>query len=782
MSTQNIVRGGIGDPMLRREDQRLLTGTGRYSADRTADGQVHAVMVRSPHAHANIDSIVTDAARGVAGVLAVLTGADLAADGLKPLPHTPLPFSPPDIALEGRGGIAPRLTRHMPMAQERARFVGEVVAVVIGETLEAAKDGAEAVDVAYRELPAMVEVEQAEAAGAARIWPDFSDNVCVDVPVGDEILATAAFGTATHIVRLETWIPRVTAATMEPRAALASFDPATGQYALHAGAGGAVRLRRDLAGALNVPEQQVRVIAEDIGGNFGSKNATSPEYPLLLWAARRAGRPVAWVCERREAFLSDYQGRDLTVTAELALDADGRFLALRGVNTSNVGAYVASLIPLTKGVETMSGVYDIPCAHFRARAVFTNTPPTYPYRSAGRPEAMCVIERLIDLAAAQCGFDRVELRRMNLIADKAMRYANPLGITYDPGDYRGTMEQALAAADWSGFAQRKSDAVKRGLRRGIAVANYIEVTGGAPREKAAITVHPEGIVELAIGTLSSGQGHETSFAQLVREWMHVPADCVRLITGDTDRISVGGGSHAGRSMRFASIVVGKASGELIARARRIAAVLFECAESDLDYGEAGFTKLNTDRAINLFEVACAASERSDLPQELRGALTASADETRRAGAFPYGCQVCEVEVDPDLGTVRLERVVAVDDVGRAVNPMILHGQTHGGFVQGAGQALMERCHYDPSSGQLLSASFLDYAIPRADVLPDIQAHISELPSPELPIGIRAGGEGGTTPALAVICNAVVHALSQDGVTHLEMPITAERVWRAVRRL
>jgi carbon-monoxide dehydrogenase large subunit len=765
---------------LRKEDRRLLTGAGCYSADCFAPDQVHAVVVRSPHAHAAIRSIDTLDALRMPGVHAVLTGADYAADGLKPLPHTPLPFSPPDISLEGREGISPRLTQHVPLPNDRARFVGEGIAVVIAETLDAAKDGADAVVVEYEELPAAVHVAQATRNGATLIWPDFDSNVCVDVAVGDAEATEAAFRSAAHVVQIDTWIPRVTAVPMEPRAVLATFDGDSGQYTLHAGAGGVVRLRRDLAGALNVPEERVRVSAGDIGGNFGSKNATSPEYPMLLWASRRVGRPVSWVCERRESFLSDYQGRDLAVSAELALDRTGKFLALRGSNTSNVGAYVASLVPLTKGVETMTGVYDIPHAHFRARAVFTNTPPTYPYRSAGRPEAMFVIERLIDMAASQFGFDRVELRRKNLIHNKTAPYANPLGITYDPGSYADTMELALEAANWSTFKARQREARRRGKLRGIAVSNYIEVTGGAPRERADIDVRQDGVIEVAIGTLSSGQGHETSFAQLLGEWLHVPLESVRLVTGDTNRITIGGGSHAGRSMRFATIVVARASTDLVAKAKKVAAFLFDCPECELQFGEGGFSKAKTDRVISLFEIAAASKERTDLPLELRGPLTAAADETRRSGAFPYGCQVCEVEVDVETGSVELVGVVAVDDVGCAINPMILHGQTHGGFVQGAGQALMEKCHYDQDSGQLLSASFMDYAMPRATSVPNIHARISETPSPEQPIGVRAGGEGGTTPALAAICNAVVNALSSYGVTHLELPITSPQVWRAIQ--
>jgi carbon-monoxide dehydrogenase large subunit len=776
----NRVQGyGIGASVLRAEDRRLLTGGGRYSADINDENETYAFFLRSPHAHARIRNIDCGAALRDLHVRAVLTATDAQHDGMKWLPHTPLPFSPPDISLENRGGIAPRLTKHYPLPLKRVRFVGEPVAIVIADTLNAAKDAAELIAVDYEPVDAVVDARMADALGSAQLWSDIPDNLCVDVLVGDQDATDAAFSRAKHIARLETWIPRVTAAPMETRAALARFDKNSDSFTLHAGAGGAVRLRRDVAFVLDVPETSVRVISGDVGGNFGSKNATSAEYPLLLWAAKRTGRPVKWVSDRSEAFLCDYQGRDLAVSAELALDENGRFLAMRGENTSNVGAYVVSLVPLTKGVETMTSVYAIPAACFRARAVFTNTPPTYPYRSAGRPEAMFVMERLIDIAAQDFGFDRVALRQKNLIPDRNGQYANPLGITYDGGTYSEVMERALALGEWSSFAARKRESAKNGRLRGIAIANYIEVTGGAPRERAEIIVHPTGVVELLIGTLSSGQGHETSFAQLICEWLKVPFDSVRVVTGDTDRITVGGGSHAGRSMRFAGIVVGNASAALIERAGAIAAHLFDCDAGELELSSSGFIKSNTDRAVSLYEIADAALHDPSLPEALKGQLAATSEETIRQAAFPYGSQLCELEIDNELGTVRLLKVIAIDDVGRAVNPLILHGQTHGGFVQGAGQALWEHCHYDRSTGQLLSASFMDYAMPRAAALPAIIADLSEFPAAGNPLGIRAGGEGGTTPALAVISNAVIDALSDVGIRHLDLPLTAETIWRAL---
>jgi carbon-monoxide dehydrogenase large subunit len=541
-----------------------------------------------------------------------------------------------------------------------------------------------------------------------------------------------------------------------------------------------------------VPEDKVRVVARDIGGNFGSKNPFYPEFALVAWAAKRLGRPVKWNCERQESFLGDCQGRDLVVDAELALDADGTFLALRGSALGNVGAHSVSYTPLAKGVQQMSGVYRIPVASFNARAVFSNTPPTNPYRSAGRPEAIFVIERLIDKAARALGVDRAELRRRNLVPPGAMPYSNPLGMTYDSGDYPRVMETGLALSEWAGYAERREASRRKGRLRGAGIANYVEVTSGTPFERALVTVKPEGEVDVVIGTLSSGQGHETSFAQLVTEWLGVPFDKVRLLQGDTDVATVGGGSHSGRSMRLAGIVIGNATRDIKDKGSRIAAHLLEASPEDIEFrvddsgdesrvaGAGGrFVVKGTDRSAGLFEVAAAALEPGRVPAELGGALCAESVVKITQAGFPYGCAVCEVEIDPETGVVTLERYAAVDDVGRAINPMILHGQTHGGIAQGVGQALLEHCHYDPATGQLLSATLMDYALPRADTLPSFDTALSEVPSATNALGVRAGGEGGTTPALAVVINAIVDALGEFGVDHMEMPATPERVWRAI---
>ncbi|HZO44659.1 MAG TPA: xanthine dehydrogenase family protein molybdopterin-binding subunit [Xanthobacteraceae bacterium] len=766
----------IGSDVRRKEDLRLVTGAGCFSDDVNLPGQAYAVMVRSPHAHARIRSIETTRARAIDGVLAMLTGADLLADGLEPIPHRPMLRGAPDITLRNRDDSEASTTPHYPLPADKVRFVGEAVAMVVATSIEAAKNGAEHVIVDYEPLAAVTQSMASAQNGAPSVFMG-GTNVCVDADVGDAAATEAAFGRAAHIVSLDTWVQRVTGVPMEPRAAVGAYDTRNGRYTLHAGSGNVVRQKTELAAVLGVAENTVRVIARDVGGNFGTRNAFYPEFALVCWAARRLGRPVKWTCERNESFLSDYQGRDLAVQAALALDADGRFLALRGTNTSNVGAHTVSFVALVKGIELMSSVYKIPAAHFRARAVLSNTAPTNSYRSAGRPEAMFVMERLIDLAAVQCGFDRVSLRRRNLVPERPRSYVNPLGLTCDGGGYKKAMDAALELADWQGFSKRKRESRRHGKLRGIGVANYIELTSGMPRERTEITVALNGFVDVVIGTLSSGQGHETSFAQLVTEWLGVPFERVRLITGDTDTVAAGGGSHSGRSMRMAGIVIGNATSDIVTKAKRIVAHIAETNIADIEFKDGRFSA--NGRSLDLFEVANAAITRNDLPDELRGPLAAVSDVTFTGGGFPFGTHVCEVEVDPETGAVELARYAALDDVGRAVNPLILHGQAHGGIAQGVGQALGEECRYDPSSGQLLSGSFMDYTMPRADTLPSFATEIGETPSPLNPLGIRSGGEGGTTPALAVVVNAIVDALSEYGVTHIEMPATPERVWRAI---
>jgi carbon-monoxide dehydrogenase large subunit len=768
---------GFGRPVPRKEDARLVTGSGCYTDDVNVPGQAHASLVRSPHAHARIRLIDGGAAQKVAGVIAILTGADASADGLQPIPHRPVPTNPHEVPLKSADGAPFFVAPHPPLPIDRARFVGEAIAMVVAETPAAARDGAEAVRVDWEPLAAVVTAADATTPGAVLLWDEAGTNVCVESHAGDAAAVDDAFRQAAHVVRLQTRVNRVTGVPLEPRAVLATYDEVSRRYTIYAGSGGSWRIQGDVAGVLGVPPTAVRVVARDVGGNYGTRNSCYPEFPLVAWAARRLRRPVKWTCDRREALLTDYQARDLVCHAELALDADGRFLALRATNTSNVGAHAVSFIPLAKGIAVLPSVYHIPAASIRGRAVLTTTSPTTPYRAAGRPEVIFVIERLIDLAARRHGFDRVALRRRNLVPATAMPYRNPLGLVYDSGDYAAAQDRAVALADWAGFEARRAEARRHGRYRGIGLANYVELNTGMPRERAQITVQPEGRIDVVLGTLSAGQGHETSFAQLIVEWLGVDLGQVRLITGDTDLMPAGGGSHSGRSMRLGAVVMAKASDAIVDRGARIAAWLLEAAAADIDFAGRCFRVKGTDRSVDLFEVAAAAL-RPDAPDTLRGPLAGVSDETMSVPSYPYGSAVCEVEVDPETGVVEIVRHTTVDDVGRAVNPLILHGQAHGGIAAGVGQALWELCPYD-ADGQMGAATFMDYVIPRADALPSFTTELSEVPSTSNPIGLRGGGEGGTTPALGAVVNAIVDALAELGVEHIEMPATPERVWRAL---
>src|SRR5262245_1585157 len=702
--SSTMTNPGIGRSPRRREDRRLVTGAGTFGDDFNFPGQAFAAILRSPHAHANLGRIETSKAYALPGVLAVLTAADYLADGLKPLIHSPFTISPPDITLRNRNGKAVFIAPHYPLAHDRVRFVGEGVALVVAETLAAAREAAELVEVDYEVLAASAEAVDAAKPAAVRLWPEIDSNVALDADVGDAAGTDAAFRRAAHVVGIETKVPRVTGVTMEVRTALAVCAADSGKITLYAGGGGVVRPKMDLAHMLGLEPAMIRVVAKDVGGNFGTRNNSYPEFALVAWAARRLGRPVKWTGDRTESFLSDYHGRDLTVSAELALDNSGKILALRASNISNIGAYAISFVPLTKGTELMSSIYHVPTVSVRARAVYSNSSPTTPYRSAGRPEVMFVIERLIDRAAQTCGFDRLALRRMNFIAPQALPYVNPFGMNYDSGLYEKVFNDAIALADWSGFEARRAASMAKGLRRGIGIGCYIESASGVPHERATIEISSENAVTVTIGTLSAGQGHETSFVQLISEWLGVAPEAVTLLTGDTDLVSVGGGSHSGRSMRHAATTIRRATDQIVARGCRIAAFLLGADAADIAFADGTFRLMGSNRTVDLFEVASAAAFESDLPEELRGSLQATGDVDSRISSFPYGCHVAEVEIDVDTGEVRLARYTAIDDVGCAVNPMILEGQAHGGIAQGVGEALMEHCIYD-SAGQLLTASF-----------------------------------------------------------------------------
>ncbi len=767
--------GAIGQPLRRKEDQRLLTGRGRFSDDFSLPGQAYAAIVRSPYPHARIVGIDTRRAGAIPGVLGVLTGRDCAADRLKPIPHNPVPQTRYDVKLTGPGGAAIFIGPQMLLPADKVRHVGEAVAIVVAETAAEAQDAAEAVAVDYDELPWVARIEEALAPDAPVLWDEIPDNVLVDTFFGDAAATERAFAAADHVVEMEFHIGRVTGVPMEPRAALGHWDAETGRYTLWAGSGGAVRQKTELAAVLGVPLEQVRVLSFDVGGNFGTRNRLYVESGLVLWAARRLGRPVKYTSTRSEVFLTDFQGRDLLTRIALALRADGRFLGLRADNVSNVGARCASLSPLGKGSALVTGSYDIPAATLRSRAVFTNTMPTNAYRSSGRPEVTYAIERVVDEAALRLGIDRVRLRRMNLIAAQAMPYSNAVGARYDSGTYQSNMDLAMAIADWGGFAARRRAAEAHGKLLGLGLANYVESSIGAPRERSEITVTPAGRVELVIGTGPSGQGHETSFAQVLGAVLAVPVEAIDVIMGDTDVVSLGGGSHSGRSIRHSATLFAKAAPELIANGKRVAARLLDTETEQVTFADGRFSAPPHNRSFDFLELA---REGARLGKD--GEIAVVTENEMHDPVFPNGCAVCEVEVDPETGAVEITRYSVVDDVGRCINPLIVHGQTHGGIAQGVGEAMWEECVVDPASGQPLSGSFMDYGMPRSDNLPSFTTRIVEVLSPTNPFGIKAGGEGGCTPALAVVISAILEALAPLGVRDLTMPATPLKVWQAIQ--
>jgi len=769
----------IGKPIRRAEDERLVTGKGRFSDDFVLADQTYAAMVRSPFPHARIGAVDATRANAMPGVLGVFTGADCLADRLAPIPHDPLPKTRYDMKLSGPGSKPVFIGPHLLLPADKARHVGEAVAMVVAETKLQALDAAEAIEVEYEELPFVIHSEDAMKPGAPSLWDEAPDNIAVDTWFGDREATEEAFAAADHIIVRTFHVGRVTGVPLEPRAALAEYDRAADKYTLYAGSGGAVRQKSELARVLGIAPDRLRVLSYDVGGNFGTRNRVFVEFGLVLWAARKVGRPVKFTATRSEAFLSDYQGRDLVTKVELALRRDGRFLAMRATNVSNIGARAVSFSPLSKGSGLIPGSYDIAAASLHAIGVFTNTMPTQAYRSSGRPEVTFAIERLIDNAAAEFGFDRIALRRKNLIKPKAMPYRNAVGMLYDSGRYEEAMDRAMALADWKGFAQRRRDAKKRGKLLGLGLANYVESSIGAPNEQARVTVRPDGYVDVVIGTQPSGQGHETSFPQVVADLLRVPVERVRIILGDTDVVRVGGGSHSGRSMRHAATVFSKAAADLVEKGKKIAAVVMETTPERVEYDDGRFSSRDSNRTFDFLELANEAANHK-IPEEVKDGVAVVTDNEMHDPVFPNGTAVCEVEVDPDTGDARITRYASVDDVGRCINPLIVHGQTHGAIAQGVGQAMWEQCYTEPDSGQPLCGSLMDYGLPRADALPSFAAEIAEVLSPTNPLGIKAGGEGGTTAAPAVVISAIVDALSPYGVRNLTMPATPFNVWKAIQ--
>jgi carbon-monoxide dehydrogenase large subunit len=683
------------------------------------------------------------------------------------------------MKLHGPGGGEVFIGPHLLLPHDKARHVGEAVAMVVAATQAQALDAAEAVTIDYEELPCVTHSEEAMKSGAPLVWDELRNNILVDTHFGNAAEADRILASAAHVVAMKFHVGRVTGAPMEPRAAVARYDRKDGRYTIHAGSGGAVRQKRELAEVLGVAPEQIRVLSYDVGGNFGTRNRVYVEFGLVLWAARKLGRPVKYTATRSECFISDYQGRDLVVKFELALDERGRFLALRATNISNAGAHCVSLSPLSKGAGLITGSYDIPVASLRAVSVFTNTVPTQAYRSSGRPEVTLAIERLIDVAAKKLGIDRVTLRRRNMVRPKAMPYRNAVGMLYDSGCYEDNMDLAMRLADWDGFKSRRREAKKRGKLLGLGLANYVESSIGAPKEQARVEVRPDRRVEVVIGTQPAGQGHETSFAQVIADLIAVPVETVQIVLGDTDIVKAGGGTHSGRSMRHAATVFSLAATELIAKGKRATAVILDTVPDHVDFSDGRFTARESNRSFDFLELAQEMT-RHKMPEDLSTGLTVVTDNEMHDPVFPNGCAICEIEIDPQDCNLGLTRYASVDDVGRCINPLIVHGQTHGAIVQGIGQALWEQCVVDPTSGQPLCGSFMDYGMPHADRLPSFITQIVEVLSPTNPLGIKAGGEGGTTAAPAVIVSAILDALAPYGVDDIEMPVTPYRIWQAIR--
>jgi carbon-monoxide dehydrogenase large subunit len=768
----------IGQSVMRLEDPRLVQGLGRYSEDWSLPRQAHAVVVRSPHAHADIRSIDTAAARAAPGVVAVFIGADLVADGVGTLPT--------DRLRKRRDGSPAFPTPRAALAHRRARHVGDPVALVVAETREQAIDAAELVAVDYAARPAVADAADALRPGAPAVWDEAADNVAFLWEAGSREAVARAFEGAAHVTRLDFVVTRVAAAPLEPRAATGEWDRRAGRYTLYTGIQGPHIVRGLLADILKVPHSQMRVVTAEVGGSFGMRNGVYPEMVLVLWAARRLGRPVKWASHRREGFVSDEAGRDNVSTAELALDANGKFLGLRVGIALNVGAYLTqrSAGPGTNNVGGLAGVYTTPAIHVQTTGVFTNTTPTGPYRGAGRPEATYAIERVIDVAAGELKIDPLELRRRNLIPSTAMPFKTGLVFTYDCGDFARGMGMALSLADQAGFETRRAEARQRGKLRGLGIANPIEVAGGpysGPNpDTARVCVNADGSVTLYTGSTSMGQGNETAFAQIVADRLGVSPERIQVLWGDSDLLGAGRGNGGSGALTVGGSAVVRATEKIIERGRRIAAHLLEAATEDVVFRDGRFLVAGTDKGVALAAVARTAYQPRQMPAGMETGFSETAAFAAPAVTFPNGCQVCEVEIDPETGVVSIVRHTVVDDVGTMINPMLVKGQIHGGVVQGLGQGLFEVLAYDRETAQLLAGSFMDYAMPRADDVPAFEVDSFEVPTKINPLGAKGVGEAGTVGALPALLNAINDALAPLGVRHLDMPVTPERVWRAIR--
>ena len=779
---------GIGAAVRRKEDFRFLTGKGTYTDDINRPGQLHAYLLRSPHAHAEIRAIDAARAKTARGVAAIFTGAELQLGGL-----------PCGWLVTSHNGAPMVEPPHPLLAQGKVRHVGDPVAVVIAETREQAKDAAELIAVDYQELPAVVGADEAIKPGRPLLFDTAPGNLCFDWHLGDAAAVDAAFARAHHVTRLELVNNRLVSNPMEPRAATGEYDRAGGDYTLYT-TSQAPHAHRLLIAAfvLQLPEHKLRVVAPDVGGGFGTKGSIYAEQALVLWLAKELGRPVKWTAERSEIFLTDNQARDHLTTAELALDRNGTFLAMRVATLANLGAYLgtfAPAIPTWCYGTLLAGNYATPAIHVQVKGVFTNTAPVDAYRGAGRPEACYVVERLVDRAAREMKIDPAELRRRNFVANDAFPYTTPVALTYDSGDYFKTLDMAVAAADYAGFEQRRQEAAKRGKLRGIGIATYIEACAMAPSvmagqlgaragfyETAEVRAHPTGSVTVFTGAHSHGQGHETTFAQLVSERLGLALDQVEIVHGDTGRIPFGMGTYASRSLAVGGTALVKAMDKIVAKGKKIAAHLLEAAEEDIEFANGSFAVAGTDRAVPFAQVAFTAYVPHNYPIEtLEPGLDETAFYDPSNFTYPAGAYVAEIEIDRETGVVELVNFTGADDFGRIINPMVVEGQVHGALVQGIGQALYENTVYDPATGQLKTGSFMDYCMPRADNLISFRLETNTTLCAHNPLGVKGCGEAGTIGAPPAIMNAVADALAPLGIADLDMPATPERVWRALAR-
>jgi carbon-monoxide dehydrogenase large subunit len=763
----------VGQGVARFEDPRLLKGGGRYVDDIVLPRMAFGYVLRSPHAHAKIRAIDTARASTAPGVLLILTGADWKRSGWGDLP---VPGGQ-----TRRDGSPMYRSPYPALAQDRVRWVGDYVAFVVAETYAQAADAAELIEVDYEPLPAVTSTADAMAPGAARVWEDCPDNICFVHLAGDKAAADSAFARAEHVVTHRLVVNRVTAVTMEPRGCIGEYDATSGHYTLYGQPQGVHTFRSDLATrVLKVPESKVRVIAGDVGGSFGMKSAIFNEAPLTLLASKLLGRAVKWMSTRSEAFLSDAEARDNVTEAELALDKDGVFLGMRVKTIANMGAHLQNGTPnFLNNLGTLAGVYRTPAIHADVTAVYTHTNPVRPYRGNGRPEAAYVIERLVDLAAAQTGIDPVELRRRNLIPPHAMPFKTGLTFTYDCGEFEQVLDEGLRRADVLGFPKRRAASEKRGKLRGLGMSYSIERAGTLGFEGAEVRFDRSGALTLFSGSVTQGQGHETVFKQLVCDRLGVHPDQAEYVQGDTDKVFFGQGTGGSRSATLAGSAFHGAIEKIIEKGRKLAAHLLGVDAADIKFAEGIFASPKTNRTLTMQDVARAAANPDKLPQDMEGGLVATSVYKAEVENYPNGCHVCEVEIDPETGEVEIARYTVVDDVGTVLNPMLLHGQIHGGVVQGVGQILMEDIRRD-SSGQPLTGSFMDYAMPRAGDVGGIDVESHPVPTRTNPIGVKGAGEAGCVGALPAVANALVDALSEFGVRHIEMPATPERIWRAIQ--